>query len=106
MAAVNSFVFLMFIAILLVGIAQKIKVPYPIILVLGGTLFGFIPGISSFDINPNLLLVIVLPPILFYASYNLSFKEFVRYFRDILSVAVGLVAATTVVVGVSSEFGL
>lgn len=100
MTEVNSFVLLMFIAVLLVGVAQKIQIPYPIALVLGGTVFGFIPGITPFQFDPHLLLVIVLPPILFYASYSLSFKEFILYFRDIVSVAVGLVAATTLLVAI------
>lgn len=100
MSALNSFVLLMFVALLLVGVAQKLRIPYPVVLVLGGTFFGFIPGITPFDFNPNILLVAVLPPILFYASYSLSIKEFIHYFRDIISVAVGLVAATTVMVAI------
>lgn len=100
MSAINSLVLLMYMAILLVGIAQKLRIPYPIVLVLGGALFGFIPDITLMNIDPNVLLLIVLPPILFYASYSLSFKEFILYYKDIISVAVGLVLATTVVVAI------
>lgn len=99
MDALNTFVLLMFISVLLVGLAQKVQIPYPITLVLGGSIIGFMPGLTPFDFDPRTLLVIVLPPILFYASYNLAFKEFIRYFHDIFSLALGLVIATTLVVG-------
>lgn len=98
MDEVNSFVFLMFLAILLVGLAQRINVAYPIALVIGGSFFGFLPGIVPFKFNPHHLLTIVLPPILFYASYNISIKDFKLYFNDVFSVAVGLVIATTLLV--------
>lgn len=93
-----TLVFLMFVAVLLVGAAQKLKISYPIALVLGGTLLGFIPGLSSIDFDPRILLVIVLPPILFYASYSISFKEFTKYFSDIFLLAIVLVIITTLVV--------
>jgi monovalent cation/hydrogen antiporter len=99
MNGIYTFVFLMFIAVLLVGVAQKIKIPYPIALVLGGGALSFIPGPFFIDFDPHVLLVIVLPPILFYASYSISSKEFIRYFRDIFSLAIGLVIATTCIVG-------
>lgn len=98
MNAINTFVLLMFIAVLLVGIAQKMRISYPIALVLGGAVLGFTSGLTPIEIDPTNLLVIVLPPILFYGSYNLSFKEFVRYLGDIFSLAIGLVIVTTLVV--------
>ncbi len=98
MGVLYTFVFLMFMAILLVGAAQKGRIPYPVALVVGGALLGFIPHLTSLNIDPHILLFIVLPPILFYASYSLSFKEFTLYFRDIFSLAIGLVIATTCVV--------
>lgn len=96
----NSFILLMYIAVLLVGLAQKVRISYPIALVIGGSLIGFIPGLTFFEFDPRILLVTVLPPILFYASYSLSFKEFVHYFSDIFSLAIGLVIATTIVAGI------
>jgi len=97
--ALYTLIFLMFMAVLLVAAAQKIKIPYPIALVFGGALIGFIPGLHPIDIDPNILLVTVLPPILFYASYRISFKEFMRYSYEIFSLAILLVIITTIVVG-------
>jgi CPA1 family monovalent cation:H+ antiporter len=87
-------------ATLLVGVAQKLKIPYPIALILGGTAIGFIPGLPEFSFDPSLLLVTVLPPILNYAAYGISFREFKHHWREIFSLALGLVVATTFVIGI------
>lgn len=91
---------LLLLSVILVGIAQKIKVPYPIILVLAGAAISFIPNIDSIYFNPNLVLTIFLPPILYYAAFGISFREFQRNWKNIFSLALGLVALTTIVVGV------
>lgn len=99
MDAFNTLIVLMYIAVLIVGAAQKVRISYPIALVIGGSLIGFIPGLTLIDFDPHLLLMTVLPPILFYASYSLSFKEFTHYFSEIFSLAIGLVIVTTLVIG-------
>lgn len=97
MNVINMLVILMFIAVLLVGFAQKMRISYPIALVFGGALLGFIPGLKVIDFDPKTLLIVILPPILFYASYSLSLNEFFRYINDIISLAIGLVIITTFV---------
>ena len=87
---------LMFAAVLLVGIAQKYRVPYPIALVLGGTAIGFIPSLHAAYFDPNLILEIVLPPILYYAAFEISFQEFKQNWTDIFSLALGLVVVTDI----------
>lgn len=100
MDSFQIFILLMFAAAVLVGISQKIHVPYPISLVLGGALLGFIPNLDGINFDPNLILVIVLPPILYYAGFGISFREFKHNLKDILSLSLGLVAFTTFVIGV------
>ena len=92
--------FLLLSAVLLVGIAQKIHKPYPIILILGGAAISFIPGIANIYFDPNFILTIFLPPILYHSAFGISFREFQRNWRSIFSLALGLVALTTVVVGI------
>lgn len=92
--------FLLFSAVLLVGIAQKIHVPYPIILILGGAAISFIPGIDNIYFDPNVILMVFLPPILHYSAFGISFREFQRNWSNIFSLALGLVALTTLVIGV------
>jgi Na+/H+ antiporter len=93
------FIMLMFAAAIVVGISQKIHIPYPISLVLVGTAIGFYPSQKAIYFDPNLILVIVLPPILYYAAFNISFREFKKNWRNILSLALGLVIFTTIVIG-------
>lgn len=99
MDTIQTFFILMFAAIILVGIAQKINIPYPLALILGGTALGFIPSIKPLELDPHLLLVIVLPPILYYAAFSISFREFKNNWREIFSLALGLVAFTTLIIG-------
>lgn len=100
MNSLDTIIILMFAAVLLVGMAQRLKIAYPIALVLGGTAIGFIPGLQSIQFDPEKLLIIVLPPILYYSAFGLSFWEFMHHWRDIFSLALGLVVVTTLVVGV------
>jgi len=92
--------FLLLFAVLLVGFAQKIRVPYPLVLIIGGACISFIPGLKHIFFNPNLVLMIFLPPILYYASFEISFREFKLSWRNIFSLALGLVALTTLVIAV------
>ena len=91
--------FLLFSAILVVGGAQKFHLPYPIALVIGGAALGFIPGLHTIDFNPHVLLTLILPPILYYAAFGIAFREFQKNWRAIFSLALGLVVATTCIVG-------
>lgn len=100
MDSLQAIVLLMFVAVMLVGVAQKLAIPYPVALVIGGTAIGFIPGLPSVSFNPNLMLVTVLPPILYYSAFSISFQEFKKNWREIFSLALGLVMVTTLIIGV------
>jgi len=100
MASFQTLIVLIFLATILVGVAQKLRTPYPIALVLAGTVVGFIPGLKVISFDPNLILIIVLPPILYYAAFSISFREFKRNWKEIFSLALGLVILTTLVIGV------
>lgn len=99
MDSFQTLILLMFAAVILVGISQKIHVPYPICLVLGGVVIGLLPWLPFIEFNPSLLLEVVLPPILYYAAFGISFREFRLNWRDIVSLALGLVIFTTFIVG-------
>jgi monovalent cation/hydrogen antiporter len=75
-------------------LAQKLKLPYPIVLVIAGTLLGFIPGIPKISLNPDLIFLVVLPPLLYSAAWLTSWREFSYNFVSILFLAFGLVAFT------------
>ena len=84
---------------LLVMVSQRIKVAYPIMLVLGGVAMSFIPGMPRFNINPDLIFLVFLPPILYDAAMNNSWKELWRWRRIIGSFAFIVVFITALVVG-------
>ncbi len=69
--------------VLLQMFAVKLKVAYPILLVVAGLLVSFVPGLPVVKINPDLIFFIFLPPLLFEASWSISFKEM----RIIISMA-------------------
>lgn len=67
--------------------AAKLKIAYPILLVVGGLVISFIPGLPRVKIDPNLIFFIFLPPLLFEAAWAISFKEMKKWWRIIGSFA-------------------
>lgn len=85
---------------ILVYVARRIRVPYPILLVLGGLALAAIPGLPHVELEPEVVLLLFLPPILFFAGYNTPFRDFRANSRPILLLAVGLVVFTAAAVAV------
>lgn len=79
---------------LLIMLANKIKVAYPVLLVLAGLFICFIPGIPSIHIDPELIFIIFLPPLLYEAAWTISWKELWHWRRIILSFAFVVVFLT------------
>src|ERR1044071_3826387 len=80
-------------------LAKKVPVPYPILLVLGGLFLSVIPGLPHITLNPELVFLFLLPPILYPAALFTPWRDFRANLRPILLLAVGLVIFTTVAVG-------
>ena len=81
-------------------LVPKLRVPYPILLVLGGLALGFAPGLPELDLPPDLVLVGVLPPLLYGAAFFTSLRDLRANLRPVGLLAVGLVLLTIVVVAV------
>jgi CPA1 family monovalent cation:H+ antiporter len=96
--AIEVVLILLVAATALALLARRIGIPYPILLVLGGLALGFVPGLPRIELQPDLVFLLFLPPILFGAGYFTSVRDFKRNFRPILLLSVGLVIATTVAV--------
>lgn len=94
------FVLLMSAAFMLVDAAQWLRIPYPIVLVVAGGAMSFIPGLPPISYDPQLALKIILPPIIYYSAFWTSFNEFKKNSVDILSLSLGLVIATTALIGI------
>ncbi|QSB29118.1 Na+/H+ antiporter [Flavobacterium sp. CLA17] len=78
---------ILIVILLLIMLANKIKVAYPILLVLAGLIISFIPGIPVINIEPDLIFFIFLPPLLYEAAWKVSWKELWRWRRIITSFA-------------------
>src|SRR3982750_1208789 len=80
--------------------ATKLKIAYPILLVVAGLLISFIPALPRVKINPDLIFFIFLPPLLFEAAWSVSFKEMKKWYRIIGSFAFLVVFFTALSVAV------
>ncbi|HEX6709504.1 MAG TPA: Na+/H+ antiporter [Rubrobacter sp.] len=82
----------------LATLATRLKVPYPILLVLGGSVLGFVPHLPQVELDPELVFLLFLPPLLYVSALFTSWRDFRANVRPITLLAVGLVLATTFVV--------
>jgi len=81
--------------------AERLRVPYPIPLVIGGLALGFVPQLPRVELTPNAVFTVFLPPLVYAASQAVSVRDMRRNLRPILSLAVGLSLATVAAVAVA-----
>jgi len=81
-------------------VARVVGVPYPITLVLGGTVIGFLPGVPSVELDPDIVLLIFLPPLLYGAAFFSSVRELRQNVKAIATLAIPLVFVTMAAVAV------
>ena len=84
-------------------LARLVRVPYPILLVLGGLVLGFLPGMPPVELPPELVLVVFLPPLLYWAAFFSSPRDLLADARAISAAAVGLVLVTAAAVAVAAH---
>ena len=97
-------IFILAIVIGLSAFADKSKIPYPILLVIVGIGIGFIPTMAEIEINPEIIFLIFLPPLLYDASFNISPKHFKTNLSTISTLAIPLVFLTTFWIAVVSHY--
>lgn len=91
-----QFLILLSVAFMLIMLAQKVKISYPIFLVIAGLGISYIPGIPEMSIDPEVIFLIFLPPLLYEAAWYTSWNDFWRWKRPISLLAFGLVIFTSV----------
>jgi Na+/H+ antiporter len=84
----------------LLTLSPTLRLPLPILLVLGGVVLGFIPGLPHVTLPPEVVLVAVLPPLLYAGAFFTSLRELRRNRRAVSLLALGLVATTMASVAV------
>jgi Na+/H+ antiporter len=95
--------FLLFVVTVFAAVAQRLKLPYPILLTLVGTAIAFLPHVPRVRLDPDLIFVIFLPPLLYAAAWQTNVREFKRNIVSIAMLALGLVAFTVIGVAVFSD---
>lgn len=103
----EKFIFYLILAVLitlLIILAKKIRIAYPILLVLAGLAVSFIPSVPVITIDPELIFIIFLPPLLYESAWNISWKELWKWRRIISSFAFLVVFFTAFAVGVTAWY--
>jgi monovalent cation/hydrogen antiporter len=96
--------FLLFTVGGLTTLSRRFQTPYPIVLVVGGLLLSFVPNLPQISLNPDIVFLVLLPPLLFAAAFNTSWHDFHFHLVSVLLLAFGLVGFTVLGVAVASEY--
>ena len=109
MPPVARFEFLLLLLVVVLGLellARRLRLPPAAALVVGGMGLAFVPGVPVVELDPDLVLVLFLPPLLMDGAYLTVLSDFRRHIGGILSLAVGAVAFTTLAVGVAAHWAV
>jgi len=98
------FLLLLIFVVMFAALARKLQTPYPIVLVIAGLFLSFVPGIPKFTLNPDVIFLVVLPPLLYYGAWITSWREFKFNFVSIFLLAFGLVAFTVAGVAATAKW--
>lgn len=107
MHAVEAFELVLVLLALVIALhwaAMKFRLPPSTALLVGGGALAFLPGLPSVSLDPELALVLFLPPLLMDGAYSTALGRFRRHLAGILSLAVGAVVFTTLVIGVVAHW--
>src|SRR5829696_195186 len=99
MGQIEIVIGLLVVVAVLATLAARLGVPYSILLVLGGSVLGFVPGLPQVKLDPELVFLLFLPPLLYVSAIFTSWRDFRANIRPITFLAIGLVLMTTFVVG-------
>ena len=100
MAAFESLLTVLLVAVVLAAIARKVGAPYPAFLALGGAVLAFLPGAPRFSVDPGVALALFVAPVLLDAAYDASPRDLRDNWVAIASLAVFSVLLTTAAVAV------
>ncbi len=95
---------LLFLVAGLTALSRRFSTPYPIVLVIGGLLLSFIPNLPRISLNPAIVFLVLLPPLLFAAAFNTSWHDFRYHMVSILLLALGLVCFTVAGVAMAGHY--
>jgi len=85
-------------------IAERVNVPMPILLVIAGIALAFTPGLPSIELDADVVMLALLPPLVYFAAFTMSWQAFCANIRPILLLAIGCVLATTIAVAAAGHW--
>jgi monovalent cation/hydrogen antiporter len=91
---------------ILFEVAQRIGVPYPTLFVLGGLVLAFVPGMDQIGLEPELVLLVFLPPLLFSAAVETPIRELRTNLAPLLRLSIGLVLFTMTIVAAVAYYAI
>ncbi|GAC1314063.1 MAG: Na+/H+ antiporter [Chloroflexota bacterium] len=100
MYEIELFLSLLVAVAILATVARALRVPYPILLVLAGLALALVPGTPTVNLAPDVVFLVFLPPLIYLAGFDSSLHDVRHHLRSLLSLAFGLVVATTIVIAV------
>lgn len=104
MWTLEALIGLLIAVVVLVRISRLLELPPAILLLLGGLALSYIPPFGNLELSPEMVFTLFLPPLLFYAAFQTSWRDFKQNARPIGLLAIGLVIATTVIVGLIANW--
>lgn len=90
--------------VLIEMLATKLRIAYPVLLVVAGLVISFVPGLPKVQVDPEMIFFIFLPPLLFEATWNISFKEMKKWWRIISSFAFLVVLFSALTVAIFTNY--
>jgi len=85
-------------------VAERVRLPVPILLVIVGIVLAVMPGMPAIELDPDVVMLMLLPPLIYYAAFSMSWHAFRENLRPILLMAIGCVIWTTVAVAVAGHW--
>lgn len=106
MGDIEFLIAVLFAAAVLVRLADRVSIPYPIVLVVGGVAIGFVPGLPDVELEPEAVFLLFLPPLLHSAGFSASAQELRAAAGQLLSLTFALVLVTMAAVAVVAHAAL
>lgn len=85
-------------------LAKRLSIPYPIVLVIGGLCLSLLPHVPRISLDPDIVFLVILPPLLFSAAFHISWREFRNNLVSIFMLAFGLVGFTVYGVALATRW--
>jgi CPA1 family monovalent cation:H+ antiporter len=99
MRGIETVLFLVVVATVVATFARRLRVPAPSLLVVAGVLVGLVPGVPTVRVTPDIVSLVVLPPLLYAAGEELPWRDLRAVWRPVTALAIGLVLASAAAVG-------